>query len=284
MKKKCETGNSNCRHYIPDYNVGFKIVTPKKGEHYEGRKIENHSLIFMLEGEVVFSYNDYLNRHFVKGDIFFVPQAAEMYTTALADSRILVLTFNQRTESLCDRCRISQESRYIPEIRYDFRPLVITDTLYTFIALMEEYIEKQIRCSYLHELKQKELFVLMGAEYSTRDLVELFYPVSGGNVDFKSRILENYHSDIEVAELAKRFGMSYSAFLRRFKKEFGETVQEWILQQKAKHIKLKISIPGTNISDIIQEFNFSDVSHFVKFCRKYYDCTPSELIKSIRES
>lgn len=284
MEQRCDQNTNNCKYYIPDYDIGFKIATPKQGEQYYGHKYDNHNLVFLMEGETEFSYNDFLNRRFVQGDMFFIPQAAEMYGWAVRDAKMLIMTFNNRVESLCDRCRLSQDKKYINEIDYNFRPLKITDTLNTFTTLMEEYIEKDIKCKYLHELKQKELFILLGVEYAHKDLVELFYPVAGGSIDFKTRIMENYRHGLEVAELAKKFGMSYSSFLRRFKKEFGEPAQEWMLKQKAKRIKARLSISTTTISDIIREFDFSDSSHFVRFCRKYYRCTPTELVKSIRDN
>lgn len=281
MEKRCGQGN-NCMHFIPDYDIGFKIVAPRKGEHYDGRKYEIHTLVFLLNGEIEFSYDDFLNRRFIKGDIFFVPQSVEMYGTAIIDAKMLVLTFNNSVDSLCDRCRLHQGSKYITDIDYDFRSLRITDALYGFAELMEEYIKKDIKCRFLHGLKQKELFVIMGAEFSDRDLAELFYPIVGGSDDFKTRIIENYRYGLDVNELAGKFGMSYTPFLRRFKREFNETVQEWMLKQKAKHIKLRLSIPTTTISDIIKTFNFTDASHFVRFCRKYYGCTPTELLNSVR--
>lgn len=153
-----------------------------------------------------------------------------------------------------------------------------------FVHQMEVYIQKNIKCSYLNELKQKELFVVLGAEYSEVELVELFYPVSGGSIDFKSRIMENYSYGLGVNELAHKFGMSYSPFLRKFKKEFGMPAQEWMLKQKAKHIKLRLSIPSTKISDIVREFDFTDLPHFIRFCRKQYGCTPNELRESVNRS
>lgn len=278
----CKNTTKNCQHYIPDYNVGFKIVTPRKGDHYEGKKYANHSLVFILEGKVEFSYNDFLNRSFIKGELFFLPQAVEMYGTALTDAKLLILTFNSRVKSLCDNCCLADYSREIEYINYDFRPLKLTEIMLMYAQLMENYINTDIRCSFLHELKQKELFILMSRSYSQRELLELFYPIAGGNINFKSRVLENYREDISVKELAARFGISYSVFLRKFEAEFGMCVQEWRLKQKAKHIKLKLSIPSTTIADIIIEFNFSSPSHFTKFSKIHYGCTPTELIKNIR--
>lgn len=282
MGTRCDRSIANCLHYIPDYNIGFKVVSPVQGELYNGSKFNSHSLVFVLEGEIEFSYDDFLYRRFKAQDLFFVPQSSEMFGMAITDAKLLVLTFNNRVESLCDRCRLSEYAGYLAEIEYDFKPLKITATLLSFAKLMEIYIDKEIKCSYLHELKQKELFVLIGAEYTERELVELFYPISGGNIDFRTRILENFRYGLDVSELAERFGMSYSPFLRRFKKEFGIPAQEWMLKQKAKHIKLRLSIHSTTVQDIIREFNFTDVPHFIHFCNKQYGCTPKELIKNIR--
>lgn len=282
MTNSCTTQKNECKHYIPNYDVGFKIVSPRKGEHFRGYKYNNHSLVFVLEGEVEFSYNDFLNRRFVKGDLFFLPQAAEMYGTALTNARMLVLTFNSRVTSLCDQCCLQDFSKEIGEIDYDFRAQRITPRLYKYVELVEDYISGDIRCRFLHELKQKELFVVMTWEYTHLQLLELFYPILGGNIDFKSRVMERYKGKMSAKELAQGFGMCYSGFMRKFKLEFGLSVQEWILKQKAKHIKLKLSLPNTTITDILHDFGFSDGSHFSRFCRKHYGCTPKELIKHIR--
>lgn len=282
MDKFNESQRISCQHYTPDYNIGFKIITPRKGERYEGRRFAHHCIVFMLEGEVIFSYNDFLNHHFKKGDLLFLPQSAEMHGEALEDTKMLILNFNNRVKNLCENCCIPNHTKKLETIHYDFRPLKLTHTMFMFAELMENYLITNVKCSYLHELKQKELFVVMGSNYTQRDLLELFYPIAGGNIDFRSRVLENYNNEISVYELAQKFGMSYTNFLRKFKIEFGESVQDWMLKQKAKHVKLRLSIPTTTIADIIREFGFTDASHFTKYCRKQFGCTPTELIKQIR--
>lgn len=282
MDKFNESQSFSCQHYTPDYNIGFKVITPRKGERYEGRKFAHHCIVFMLEGEVLFSYNDFLNHHFRKGDLLFLPQSAEMHGESLEDSKMLILNFNNRVKNLCDNCCIPNHTKMLESIQYDFRPLKLTHTMLMFAELMENYLATNVKCSYLHDLKQKELFVVMGSNYTQRDLLELFYPIAGGSIDFRSRVLENYNNEISVYKLSQKFGMSYTNFLRKFKIEFGESVQDWMLKQKAKHIKLRLSIPTTTIADIIREFGFTDASHFTKYCRKQFGCTPTELIKQIR--
>lgn len=282
MCTSCTSKNRACQYYIQDYNIEFKIINPKKGERYEGRKFPHNSIVFMLEGEVMYSYNDFLNHHFKKGDLLFLPQSSEIVGIALTDAKMMILNFNNNAKNLCDSCFPANYSDDIKSINYAFRPLPLTPTLITFADLIEKYISSNIKCRYLHELKQKELFVIMGASYNIRDLLELFYPISGGNFDFKTRVMESYDTFKSVNELAKKFGMCYTSFLRKFKAEFGETVQEWMLKEKAKHIKLRLSLPETTIADILTDFNFTDAPHFTKYCKKQYGCTPTELIKELR--
>ena len=282
MSEKCKKEKFLCQYYIPNYNIGFKIVTPSKGEVYVGTKKTHNSMVFMLDGEVEFSYNEFLNRNFKKGDLFFVPQSAEMFGKALTKSKMLVLTFNNRVESLCDNCCLSDYSSHKLDVDYDFKPLKLTPSILKFANIMEYYIDTELRCSFMHELKQKELFILMSNSYSPNELIEFFYPIVGSNPDFKSTIFEMYSEGLSVQQFAQKFGMSYTGFLRKFKAEFGEPVQDWMLKQKAKHIKLKLSIPGTTISDIVNQFQFTDASHFTKYCHKYFGCTLSALIKQIR--
>lgn len=283
MCTKCTLNNRSCQYHIHDYHIEFKIIHPQKEERYEGRKFGHNSLIFVMEGEVTFSYNDFLNCHFREGDLLFLPQSSEISGIAISNTKMMILNFNNSIKNLYDNALPANYSDEIKTINYTFKPLRLTQTLLVFADLIEEYLSANIKCGYLHELKQKELFVIMSHIYNKKDLLELFYPVIGGNMDFKSRILENYNIHISVNELAKKFGMCYTSFLRKFKAEFGVTVQEWILNQKAKLIKAKLSFPETTISDIIREFDFTDAPHFTKYCKKQYGCTPTELIKKLRQ-
>lgn len=282
MDSQRSHNHKHCPHYTPDYDIDFKIVTPKQGDIYEGHKYDNHSLVFLLEGETEFSYNDFLNRRFKPGDLFFIPQASEMYGIAITDAKMLFLTFNNRLETLCDKCITLKHPIHTAKINYDFRPLKITEMLYLFAHQMEMYIARGIKCNRFNELKQKELFLVLEAEFPKIELLELFYPVSGGSIDFKTRIMENYSYGLGVNQLAEKFGMSYSPFLRKFKSEFGMPAQEWMLKEKAKHIKLRLSIPSTKVPDIVREFKFTDLPHFTRFCRKQYGCTPNELKESLK--
>lgn len=276
--------HDSCKYNMSDNEIGFRIATPKQGEIYKGTKPKHNSIVFILEGEVEFSYGEYLFQQLGKGDIFLLPQSFEMYSKALTDCKIMILSFDNEIESLCDNCTLSDYKKSDADMEYVFGPLKITQTIRYFCELMEEYLQMDIRCSYIHQLKQRELFLLFRYSYSRVQMIQFFLPLIGEHVSFKNKVFKFYNQGVGVKELAGRFNMSETPFVAKFKSEFNDTPYQWVLKQKRKHIMLRLSIPETTISDIVSEFKFTDAAHFLKYCKKHFGCTPNELLKQIKES
>lgn len=277
--------HSDCPFYFAEYYIGFRSVLPKKGDHYIGKKYDYNTLVFLLKGEIEFSYNEYLNRRFRAGDLFFIPQDSEMYGVALTDAHMLVLTYDFIPDSHCASralSKVKHEKDVLKGIHYDFRPLAMTPPIMQFAELMSSYIARDYRCQFLHELKQKELLVIMHYEYTPNQLKELFYPMIGEDMNFRARILKLAHEQLSVRELAERFNMGDRSFMRKFKSEFGQTVHQWMLQHKASQIKLRLLRPDTSIPALVDEFKFPDIPHFHRFCREQFGCTVKEFIAKMK--
>lgn len=71
--------HSGCPFYDANNYIGFRSAQPKKGGYYIGKKNDYNILVFVLKGEIEFSYNEYLKRLFCEGNLFFIPQNAVMY-------------------------------------------------------------------------------------------------------------------------------------------------------------------------------------------------------------
>lgn len=277
--------HNECKYYISEYYIGFRKVTPKKGDHYIGKKYAYNTLVFVLDGEVEFSYNEYTNR-FQKGDMIFIPQASHMYGKALTDANMLVQTYDLLTESYCSNCVLSRmkfSTEGLNEVKYDFSPLKMTPAITQFAALFDTYISEDYRCMHLHELKQKELFIIMEYNYTHKQMMEFFYPIIGEDIPFRAKVLKIAHEQLSVEEYAQRFNMSARNFSRKFNAEFGQTVHQWMLQRKVAQVKLKLSIPGVSIADILQDFHFADGPHFYRFCREHFGNTAKELMQKLRD-
>lgn len=274
--------HSKCEFNIKGHTIGFKTMQLKKGDIYKGYKPLYYSIVFIFKGEVEFSYNEYLNKRFVAKDMFLLPQATEMYGKALTDCNMLVLSFNNEVESYCDKCTMSSYEKSDIDIKYEFKALKMTETIMNFCELTIEYLNMDVKCMYMYQLKQKELFLLMRYSYTKKELIQFFLPMIGESMSFQNKIHKYYHEGVTVKELPGRFNMSETPFTKKFKKEFGISPYQWMLKQKRNHIMLRLSMPETKLTDIIRDFGFTDASHFLKYCKKQFGCTPVDLMKELK--
>lgn len=274
--------HTSCGNYVSDNNSGFKLITPLKGDMITHKDISSSHIVFLLEGELEISCNEFTNRLFKKGTMIFLPQSSDVYLRAITACKVVVHVLDSRTTNLCDKQTLNQYARSCAEVDYDFKGLKFRRPLTEFLDLLTIYLAAKVNCAHLHEIKQKELFIVFRTAYMKEELVEFFYPILGFDIDFRARVLEAYGMGASIEELAKTLSMHEKTFTSKFSKEFGISYHQWVLKQKAKHIQHKLALPHTKIKDMIREFGFSDSSHFNRFCKKQFNCTPTELLGQMR--
>jgi AraC-like DNA-binding protein len=110
-------------------------------------------------------------------------------------------------------------------------------------------------------------------------------PVISHSFNFRNRVLDNYNK-LEygrVDELAGLVGMGRKKFDKVFKDEFGIPPSRWIQQETAKHLHVFLAEPDVTISDAMYKFRFNSPSHFNRFCRKFFNKPPGEIIKKFKK-
>jgi AraC-like DNA-binding protein len=167
-------------------------------------------------------------------------------------------------------------------MKYDFRPFVIIPQLEAFLDQLVYYLDQGVKCEHFHEIKQQEMFLILRWFYSKEQLAYLFYPIIGQSIEFKSFVLDNHLKVKNIQELSNLAMMGRSNFDLKFKKEFGMAPGQWLLKQKAKHVKIHMLTPGVNISDILIKFNFNSATHFTRFCKQHYGCPPSKMMAKLQ--
>ena len=93
--------------------------------------------------------------------------------------------------------------------------------------------------------------------------------------DAAGYIAENYRT-VTVKELAERFYVSESVLTRRFKKEVGMSIGEYvndIIFTNAEKMLLK---PDWSIGEISRNLGFCDQFYFSRRFKQRYHCTPYE--------
>ena len=130
-----------------------------------------------------------------------------------------------------------------------------------------ERINNESNCE--NQFKIIEQFLLKRIQISDLKLKHIFREI----------IHENY--SIDVKELAKISGVSYSYFRKIFKNEIGVSPKEYIrvirINKAINQIKQNHKKPLTNLA---YELGYYDQSHFIKDFKSFTDRTPKEYLNT----
>ena len=124
------------------------------------------------------------------------------------------------------------------------------------------------------------LFLALKNSYSKKELAAFFSPILGKNIDFKEFVYANYNSVKNLQEFADLAKCSLSVFCREFKKNFGESVYQWILKRKSQYVLQDILSSSIPFQELADKYQFSSQAHFTKFCKQRYNLTPKDLRSS----
>jgi AraC-like DNA-binding protein len=268
-----------CKNYVSDFHIGFSYHEAKEGEQLHLiDKYFNH-FVFLLEGEVMVSCNEFRNHLCREGEMIFIAQDAESTSETLTEVRYVLLSFDNQF-TLCDQLALEslQSNDKRPAIfnKLDVRPplqLVLDSVLF--------YLEHKIQCRHLHAIKQKELFLIFRAFYSKEEMARFLAPMLNKNLDFKAFVLQHYQEVKTVEELAAMCKLSVRSFNRKFNEFFGDSPYSWMLKQKSRHIKTRLADGKTTFGSIIKEYGFSSPAHFTTYCKKQFGESPSRLRKQL---
>ena len=114
-------------------------------------------------------------------------------------------------------------------------------------------------------------------------LVKLI-PRASKSRTFENSVLMHYSSVKTMSELAKLCHYDcLRTFTRHFKKCFGETPYQWLLERKMEEIHSLVLSSDMSITDIAKMYDFKSVSHLVNIFSKRYGIPPhkSRLSKAI---
>lgn len=114
-------------------------------------------------------------------------------------------------------------------------------------------------------------------------LVKLI-PHSTKEKTFEEKVLKNYMSSKNVTDLAELCKYAcVRTFTRHFKKSFGQTPYQWMLDRKMEEVKSLVLSSDMTITDIAKLYEFKSVSHLVNLYTKRYGNSPrkSRLLDAI---
>lgn len=100
-------------------------------------------------------------------------------------------------------------------------------------------------------------------------------------IDIINYIQGNIHDPalLKVSAISEKFGFSQTYLGSYFKKQCGETIQQYISNYKMRLIEHRVLFSDMRVNEIVTEFGFSDESHLNKFFKKRHHMSLTEFKK-----
>ncbi len=92
-------------------------------------------------------------------------------------------------------------------------------------------------------------------------------------------IAQNYDHPIKTTDIGKEVGLHPDYANVVFKKTFGMTLNEYVIQERISHAQRKLVSSDKSITDILYECGFNSISSFNAAFRKINKCSPREFRK-----
>jgi AraC-like DNA-binding protein len=273
MKSTNHEEHVDQKHLLAEFIIEFHLRQDKKDKVslIKGKNL-NH-ILFILEGEINVSYNEFRNHLCKAGEMVFIPQDSVTTLEAFTEIKYLLLDFNNHT-ALYEELGWSELREFDGE-RAVFHKLDIRQPIRDVIDSIIFYKVNKVECSHLYDVKEKEIFLILKVSYTKQETARFIKPLLRQDLDFKAFVIRHYESAKNVEELAEMCDMSVRAFTRKFKTHFEDSPYRWILRQKANQIKILLADKKITMQTIIKKYGFSSPAHFTTYCKKQFGQTPS---------
>jgi len=267
------------------YECGAKPVIEVlrfERKHKEKLDLVRNKIVFMLEGSLQFSYKDYPVQLAEKGRFFFVPSGGDFNFTVTKKALVMIIRL-QRNVFMCEGCTIEQlykdkiASNVQEYSKIGIMPLEMNPPLWYFAEGLNRSITGGLTCRYYHDIKIKELFLLIRAYYSHEDLRDFFSMVLSPDTEFSEFVRANHYKYKTVIDFAQGLCMTPKNFRQKFVSVFGEPPAAWMTREKACLIHYELISGDKTIAEISDEYGFAAQSHLNRFCKREFGKNPGEI-------
>jgi AraC-like DNA-binding protein len=276
---------TNKNLYLP-FEVDFKKLEqfPKTS-----RKNNFFELIYVVDGTGIQVIND--NKfQYRKGNLFLVtPQDVHSFEIT-TPTKFFFLRFNEyyiRENSQNGQSETVLRMEYILQ-NASHRPGCILKNKIDkplIASLIESIIQEQDNQQIYHQKIIEQIvntIITIVARNIALKLPKNIKETTGEMVlEILHYIQENIYNpkQLKAEKVSEHFNISLNYLGKYFKKQTGETLQEYIANYKLRLIEARLLNSDMRINEIADELNFSDESHLNKVFRKHKGMNPSEFRK-----
>lgn len=149
-------------------------------------------------------------------------------------------------------------------------------------SILREYVNRDLYNKELIEHLVNTLIIVVA-----RNIAKILPEhVNEGTEERAVNILQYIHQHIFEPEkirtdlISRHFGVSENYLGKYFKKQTGETLQQYVINYKLRMVENRLLHSEMRIGEIAAEMSFTDESHMNKLFKKYKGLTPSDFRKS----
>ena len=276
-KEKRPLTHFPCHEYPHD--CMFQLQKMYEGEEMIIANKKTNYFIFFLSGKCSVVSSLFDKEELAGNEVLFLPRQVNAKLTAKEDAQMLIHTFANHT---CNpiHCILKGHHMYsnstANEVLYNCKQTIVP-ALIPYLDTVISYIQEGISNPAMWYLKHQEVMRIFTSYYNKDDLSKLFRPILHESIPFNSLVITHARKVANVQELADLCGYGLVNFRRIFSKQFGIPVYQWLQKEKSKQILYLLSETDTAINDIVNNFGFSSISNFNKFCRKTLGTNPSTI-------
>lgn len=260
---------------------GFKNFVLKKGASCELTREPGNFIIFLHSGRVRVLVGKYKEYIFSDRNMFLINNGSYQLEI-LQNSEITILGLDQHWADFYNNLQAKRQKNR-DKFLFSLVSLPIEPRVEVFLESVSFLLSKRESAKAIQGDKQRELELLLKRSYSKKALLDFFARLCTDCEDFYNFIQDNYNKQRGVEELISLSGLSQSTFNRKFREMFGESPYQWIMSKRAEAILKKLADENIPLRKIIKEYNFTDASHFNRFCKQMYNQAPSQIRKNIIE-
>ena len=160
--------HTTCLNYVSDYNICFIHQRLFSGGDF---KIDNHHhscILFLLKGEILTSCITYCVNSGTER--FNSPHPNQ--SKSMTETEFILLFFDNQV-NLHNKMSIELSAIHLESEKSCFYSLSICPPLRHVLDSICFYLKQKVQCSHMHELKQKEIFMV-----SVHSTIEQIWPTS----------------------------------------------------------------------------------------------------------
>jgi len=88
---------------------------------------------------------------------------------------------------------------------------------------------------------------------------------------------------LSVSEISKRLNMSYTHFVKLFKKAVGMSFTEFVAVSRIKRAERLLLTGHLSIAEVVEAVGIANLGHFYQLFRRYNGCSPKQFKNRLRE-